>query len=277
MDAAGGELWADAVALKLQPQLTQVVTDCRGILDSLERPATEALEPSHCLARTWRHVVTSLDGDFDSARKVLRWMPAHVSAADLERNAPKDSTGQPITPLMWRANRLVDALAKAAVGPVRLHKSALALVRTATLAARHHAALLAVVTHAATSYMVEVVSPDGQQHSERRRDSTGRRPVVNRGARSLLHPPAPVQLAQPPPPPPPVGSFAGAAASLASRRRAARLRHELREATADARNLALCLAQRRQQEAMVPNHGPTATERLDALRERVRQRERAAG
>ena len=51
----------------------------------------------------------------------LRWMPAHTAEGSIGRVTTSDGTM--LTALEWRANRLVDALAKSAAVPNRLQGS----------------------------------------------------------------------------------------------------------------------------------------------------------
>ena len=72
-------------------------------------------------------------------------MPAHGSASSIGR-AP-DSNGNLVTAVMWRANRLVDLLAKAAAGEFQLKPFVLSQLAAAPLLVRHQAAVLGLLSH----------------------------------------------------------------------------------------------------------------------------------
>ena len=83
-----------------------------------------------------------------------------------------DSNGQPITGIMWRANRLVDFLAKSAASPHRLPKKTVETVKVAATLLQHSAAILGAATHRANNLLVEELLPDGTTAKHRKRDST---------------------------------------------------------------------------------------------------------
>eukprot|EP00973_Karenia_brevis_P022171 3050471-Karenia_brevis.AAC.1 len=85
-------------------------------------------------------VACVLDYEFESAREMVTWMPAHGSAAAI--GSAKDSRGWPIDAAMWRANRLVDILAKAAASRHRLPAWATNEVQNASKLFAHQAARL---------------------------------------------------------------------------------------------------------------------------------------
>ena len=131
------------------------------------------------LARTWHHVLWALDGMLQLLRGKLRWIPAHVPSCTMRHCPPCDSTGAPLSALRWRANRLVDVLAKRAAAENRLPAAALSLVSSATEAVRHSAALLGLVTHNASNFRAPSAG-DGAHPGDRCRDSTGRKPATRR-------------------------------------------------------------------------------------------------
>ena len=92
-------------------------------------------------------IAAALDNEFRPATRLTRWMPAHAPASDIGR--ARDSEGDPITATMWRANRLADALAKAAAGEHRLPVQATAWVRNAAALVQHAAATRGAITHTA--------------------------------------------------------------------------------------------------------------------------------
>eukprot|EP00973_Karenia_brevis_P076524 10631097-Karenia_brevis.AAC.1 len=119
-------------------------------------------------------VAHALDGDFKAALQQVTWMPAHSATNSIGRS--KDSKGMPITALMWRANRLVDVLAKAAASPSRLPAWATTRVQAAAKFVQYNAARLGVATNRANNCAVAVVTDDGTTTQRYMRDSTADRP-----------------------------------------------------------------------------------------------------
>ncbi len=140
IDASGAELWAYFQVLCLTLFSPTVVTDCLGILDALKAGVAAAMGPKKSLARTWAMVAHSLDGDFALAASLVTWMPSHESAQAIGR--ARDSNGRPISALMWRANRLVDVLAKKAAAAQRLPRWVTRTVEYGARLTQHHAARL---------------------------------------------------------------------------------------------------------------------------------------
>ena len=266
-DAAGAELWAFHVVLKECAGMPYVVTDCKGIFDGLRLPQQRLLGEQSRLGRTWSLIVQALDGRLAVATARLTWMPAHTSASAMAF-PPRDSSGQPISWVAWRANRLADALAKYAASRVRLPASVFKWIKDAEELHRHQAALLGWVTHAATHHEVHVTDAHGKTSSQVIRDSCGQRPQRPRTWRRFSPQQAMQQLAPTaasaassiPPRPAPVGP----------REKARRLNacHDQRQRVADAARTARHL----EATELQPSNGPSAAERLEALRERVRAR-----
>ena len=117
-DSAGAELWALFQSVRLCPFMPNVVTDCLGILETMKRGVAAATDAKRPLARLWRLVAGCLDGAFDTASHSLVWMPSHGSRASV--GAAQKSNHTPVSELDWRANRLVDQVAKAAAGGSRV-------------------------------------------------------------------------------------------------------------------------------------------------------------
>ena len=87
-------------------------TDCMSILTAANAGVASTTSAARPLARIWRSIVDSLDGDLNQllANGRLSWIPAHLSIRAVgERRLPNE---QILTVVDWRANRLVDALAK---------------------------------------------------------------------------------------------------------------------------------------------------------------------
>ena len=90
---------------------------------------------------------------------LLVWMPAHQSIAAVGEG--RLSSGARLSMLDWRANRLVDALAKEAAAEHQPPPAVAKLLHSAKSAVKHYAMLLGRITHAANHYTVMVPGPDG--------------------------------------------------------------------------------------------------------------------
>ena len=128
-DTAGAERWAFYTVTQLCTFLPKIVTDCLGILQELKAEPQAATLPSKNLGRTWRMVAHNLDNDFEGAARNTTWMPSHGAVGTIRQTL--DSNGAAISSIMWRANRLVDDLAKAAAGAYRLPKFVMKAVKDA--------------------------------------------------------------------------------------------------------------------------------------------------
>ena len=123
------------------------------------------------LARTWTLIAHHLDDRLDqlfNARR-LSWMPAHQPPSSVG-NVLK-STGAPITAIDWRANHLVDGLAKlAATDGATTHEEA-RLFTSAEHLVRHCAGQLAAATYAANKYHEQFIDANGITKTRVKRDS----------------------------------------------------------------------------------------------------------
>ena len=283
-DAAGAELWAMQVVTSMVPTCPQVVTDCLGILRTLEGHPAAATGPRKMLARTWALVAANLDDDFESALTRTTWMPSHTTVASI--GVVLDSNGVPITSLMWRANRLADAFAKLAASEDRLPRQATRWVDKVARVAKEGACLLGVVTHAANHHDTTVVDANGKTTTCTRRDSSGRkgkwkssRPFPGRDTEqydaqeagseagvaldadsdaSVLDS-SMLQSSS-------IASYSGGRAnSSKARTRAVACREECRAAAEAERQTACRLAA----QVLHPTGGPSASERMHALRMRI--------
>ena len=179
---------------------------------------------------------------------------------------PCDSRDRPISWIMWRANRLADSLAKLAARSHRARPSELQKLLNLKGMQMHAAATLGMVTYMANHHPIPL---DGGLTGHVR-DACGQRP-----ARQRPRQPQPEQgssLPESDPHPRPAKRPAqptGHVAARKARRRASTLIQQSRAAVAEAASLASRLAGLRQRE---DRQGPTATERLRALTDRVRAR-----
>ena len=213
-------------------------------------------------------------------------MPSHTSSSGL-CNA-MDSNGRPITILMWRANRLVDGLAKIAAGRHRLPDWAFKMLGAAAQLVKHAAAQLGVVTHRANNHKVAHLIEGGAMVTKICRDSTADsrprgskdKPPANSASTSASSGPAmpttsaaPVQTAARRNPargtkrcsPPEL------TASIAGRRKthAAMRQQKLRLELLEQEQVARWVASR----DLAANSGPTAQERIERLRQRLQSKQ----
>ena len=196
----------------------------------------------------------------------LVWMPSHSTPATIG-NARK-SDHREITAVDWRANRLADALAKAAAGNAPGCHAIDQLLRSADVLVRHEAAVLGASTALANGFEVSAIATDGSCKRQWRRDSTGKRRAPAPPALAVVamvqEPPAP-----PLPPQPPQRQRAPAQprpARHAARAASARAAVRLRAAADEARTRAFCNASG---ELARPTSAPPAAARLAALRDRI--------
>ena len=270
-DSAGAEVWAFQEVTAMTPCVPQVVTDCLGILRVLEAHPEIAVGPKQMHARTWIQIAANLDGDFQSARARTTWMPAHTSAASI--GVSRDSNGLPISASMWRANRLADALAKYAASQDRLPMQATAWVRKVARAATEVAALLGAVTYAANHHEVPTVDAYGKATTRIVRDSSGCKQMWRRRSSLPRHDAeshcAHTDVTSTEAPPADDSPRAASVAGRGKKRLRANVRHaQAREEVAAQQQTARWLASQH----LRPMQGPSACERMSALRDRIAAR-----
>ena len=256
-DAAGAESWAFAKILQWTPFVPRVITDCLGILTAMGKGPSAARAASNPLARVWQMVFRAHD-DSPFTREELRrvvWMPSHGSALTI--GVSKRSDGRVVSPMDWRANRLVDALAKLAASSDMVDAGLVLKVERAARAVEHAVARLGHSTYAANHFPTTKTLDDGTVVATTVRDSLpGRRPTTT---------PPPTHNSGPSTATAAVQGFARVPPSTVTKRRL----EELQEAELEAK-----FQQYRAENRPVlrPSSQPAATERLDALRQRVRER-----
>jgi len=279
--AAGAEAWAYAMVLKACPEVPRVTTDCMAVRSTLASGRASACGAARPLARIWNTTFDTLDGaSLQMVLSKLRWMPAHTSASTA--HAHRRSDGQRVTATDWRCNRLADALAKAAACSCRAPLTARQLYHAAKQLVEHSAAVIAVAAHAANHYTESAWAPSGKLVQTTRRDSAP--PLLRAGAwgprpATTSGPPcaAPADYAEPAP----------ARATLERQRleqdRATQLTYakEAKARGAEAANAAEAQKELRFQalwrtdleaKGLRASCGPSAAERLAALRARLAQR-----
>ena len=172
--AAAAEAWALSVVLVQCPFPPQMRTDCLALLTTAQMGTHKALHHSRPLARIWRIISNALDTDISSLLDgdLLAWFPAHKSLSAI--GELKGSNGKRLSPVDWRANRLVDKLAKAAAEAAQPSEHTRKLVLSADAAAGHAAGLLGTITHAANNFEVCDIDEHGAVSRKVLRDSSDR-------------------------------------------------------------------------------------------------------
>ena len=195
LDSAGAETWAFYTVISTSPTVPRVVTDCLGIVNTLHDGRVRATSHTRVHARVWQMIESAMDADdsWHQAQRQVVWMPAHGSQATIDVKLKSD--GSLVSSLDWRANRLVDAAAKAAVRAVRVGAAQRILYHRTTKAYEHALTELAVVTVAANNHLAHVVDADGNCKRQYRRDSSAiprsKRPPRMSGSASQLSDPPP--------------------------------------------------------------------------------------
>ena len=170
-DSAGAEAWAVYTVLAMSVAFPNIVTDCLGIINGLAEGRTKAAAPCRSLARVWSMIYNTLDAEvIDSALQArVTWMPSHGSRLTIGSRDKSD--GQAVTTIDWRANRLADAVAKAAAVENRFAASSRILLQRTITAYERALVELAVVTLAANTHEVVVPDPNGGFIRKCQRDS----------------------------------------------------------------------------------------------------------
>jgi len=170
-DSAGAEAWALLTVLHLCPAMPYLFTDCLGLISTLARGKMAATSHDRPHARLWGLIFAALDGgtQLASLHSSFVWIPAHRSRQAVGHALRSD--GLPLTLENWRANRLVDLLAKAAAERFRVPARTRSLLSDAAAAVHFSAALLGVVTHAANNFAETSWRGDGSAVVVKHRDA----------------------------------------------------------------------------------------------------------
>jgi hypothetical protein len=172
--AASAEAWDMLTVLSYCPFVPLIRTDCQALLTTALAGNASATHHDRPLARVWSMVAHIVGDDLSSIVNSgkLVWMPAHKSQKAV--GVAQLSNGQLLTTIDWRANRLVDGLAKAAAKSLAAPSQVSAFLRSADAAAAHAACLLGVVTHEANNHRVTAVADGGGSTTTVTRDSSDR-------------------------------------------------------------------------------------------------------
>ena len=259
--------------MRLNPSLQFVVTDCLDILLSLLRGLDYATGPSRPQARLWKLIALAMDHHCpaDLVQQKILWIPSHTARATVGFTLRSDGTL--VTKVDWRANRLVDVLARHAANRHRVPQATRELLNLARETVEFYAARVGAVTKAANSYTQTAFREDGTTYLAKHRDAEPpppRRararstPVVRKlAAPSTGQNPAAAPLTQP-------HRAEGQKAALTKSNdtvQFCRLAQEARFLASWHQDMA-CKLQRRAPDP----HAPTAGERLSAMRARIREK-----
>ena len=263
--AAAAEAWALSIVLTQVPFPPQLRTDCMSLLHTAREGTRRATHHSRPLARIWKIIAEAVGNDIASLMHsdLLVWFPAHKSLSAV--GELKGSNGKRLTIVDWRANRLVDKLAKAAADAQQASKHIRELLPSADAAVAHAACLLGTVTHAANNCEITATDDAGRVTTTVARDSSDK-PKAKRAGSA----PAPVCRA---PGPMPATTELKAAALLRVKPWAPPSAKLVARREVDA------ILERRVQEigaALVPSTAQSAGSRLALVAARVRARSSAA-
>ncbi len=169
--AAAAEAWALKLVLELLPFPPSMRTDCLGLLKAAEQGTQWATAANRMLARIWVDIARATDGNITALtdNELLVWQPAHLSLQAVGERML--SNGRRMTIIDWRANRLVDALAKLAASEGKLPKTLLRVLQDAGIAVVQSAKLLGRVTFAANNFPGTVQNEDGTTSAVTLRDA----------------------------------------------------------------------------------------------------------
>ena len=216
------------------------------------------------LARIWSTIAHAVDDDLCSITNTgkLVWIPAHKSHTAIGNAVI--GNGDTLITIDWRANRLVDALAKTAAAHFQAPRNISTLLCSADAAAAHAACLLGVVTHAANNHATTQVVEGGGTINVTLRDSSSR-PATTRiagDADTTTTSRGPPAAPNPPPKPRPVAPWVPPTPKVMANRICRATSHD-----ALVRRIEDIGAR------LIPNRDRlTAAERLSALAARVRAR-----
>ena len=160
------------VVLNQCPFVPKVCTDCQALLTTALAGPCSATRYDRTLARVWSKIVFVVGEELQTtvSSKKLVWVPAHKSVEAVGKATKSD--GQKLTMLDWRANRLVDALAKTAAAHIAAPNKVVKFLQKADSAAAHAACLLGIVTHAANNHTSSEIGDGGHVVVTVSRDSS---------------------------------------------------------------------------------------------------------
>ena len=169
--AAAAEAWALLTVLNENAFVPNVRTDCLSLLSAAMAGTTNACGSDKALARIWKQIAEIVGDDVSSivTSGKLVWMPAHLPRSRVGQT--KLSNAVKLSPSDWRANRLVDILAKRAAAFHQITAAASASLSHAASLSQWALAQVARVTHFANNCEVTITDADGHSSTKMARDS----------------------------------------------------------------------------------------------------------
>ena len=188
--AAAAEAWALQTVIQLCPFPPAMRTDCLSLLKTAQAGTQSATKASRPLARVWNLIAEAIGLDLSTLTSsgLLVWVPAHHSHNAV--GEAKLSNGLRLSNVDWRANRLVDKLAKMAAGAHCEPEHLVELAAGLDAATLHAAALLGTVTHCANNHRITEMGDGGALTTRVVRDSVDK-PRFKRVAATQAQPATP--------------------------------------------------------------------------------------
>jgi len=277
-DVPGTEGWALHLVARMNHSLPRIITDCLGLVTMLGRGPEDATRACRPLARLWGMIFacTGTVVPAYSPEDKFIWMPSHCTLAAARFTLK--SNGQPVSVLEWRGNRLVDLLAKAAARMNRVPQDVRSYIMAANRAVEYSAAMIGTTSWAANHSPYTTALPDGTVVTKLCRDSnpppaakvgiptgTGKKRSTPTLGASSATPQVPTVAAPSKVPPTPKAIRVAAS-------KAERIERELLQEARFQRTWHQDLAAK----DLKPTTGPTGAERLAALRQRRRDRNKCS-
>ena len=272
--SAAAEAWALCLTLQEVAVLPVIITDCLGLLRTAEAGFAAATGPKMANARIWGLINDLTDGQASQLHRALIWMPAHTSIDQCLHRVRSDL--RHVTATDWRANQLADALAKAAAVDDPGRRNAARYIDVSKRALLHHAVILGMATHGANNCPAFSTDERGNIKNVTLRDSTS----LPKGARRTVRTPAGIKRKRKEVLKDEELASSAAADSLPklfvevprAAERASAKRVKAAAARTHERSILANVVADTAQRLQAPAHAASATERLTALRERVRAR-----
>ena len=271
----GAELWAILMALQSVTFPKGLYTDCDSVRVGFTRGGRWAGSSKRRYARVW----TSLYAIVDEGEQWVHWIPAHTSEASIDSAVCSD--GSVVDETKWCANKMVDHLAKDAAETVRVPVQVRSRLLHRELQLREFSIYLGKLTHAANSFQ----GPDGVVRDSDSKRPQGRKVNKTRSSTKSVRPKSFVGVVRR------AASKTGTKSSwcmpasctrMHSKRHSLTAANALRSARAkaaiDARLEASFVESWRERRAatLKPSEGPSASERMNALKQRIAARNAAS-
>jgi hypothetical protein len=194
--AAAAELWAIDFVIGVNAFPPKMKTDCMSILSAARAGTAAVTAASRPLARLWKKIAENISIDVSELVRngIISWVPAHLSIKAVGERRLKN--GDRFTMVDWRANRLVDILAKLGANANAPSDDTQRFLKSATALVKHMAAQLGETTFYANNCLLDGVDENGAAVQKLSRDSMPKPKRVNINPPPLPTPP-PAKPAKP--------------------------------------------------------------------------------